>query len=145
MITRPEILVRSASLWPQGTVKYDPAKRHQPDGYRQDSAGFISMCWNIPPGSQGGPSIVTLDTDGWMYGIQPRQLRAGDALGVAGPGAGTSGMLVLFEAWVNGDPATNMIITWDHLPDIKGPLRRVRPWPGSQWHCYRFMHVVDGA
>lgn len=145
MIVRPEILRRAASIWPQGTVEYNPAARHQPDGYRQDSAGFISMCWNIAPGVQGGPSIVSLDTEGWMYGIQPLQLRPGDAIGVAGPGAGTSGMLVLFESWANNNPATNMILTWAHLPGEHGPLRRLRPWPGSRWHCYRYMHVVDGA
>jgi len=64
-ISRERVLLRMRYGWPQGTVEFDRNKIHQPDGYRCDEGGYVSMCWDIPtylPGNFGGMSTLTLDT-----------------------------------------------------------------------------------
>lgn len=144
MITRPETLARAASIWPLATVEYNPNKKHPGDGYRQDAAGFLSMCWNIPIVHPGGPTIVSLDTEGHVYEIPPAKLRQGDAIGLCGPIAGsTTGHLILFESWHQNNPATNTMTVWAHEPNVLGPRCLLRSWPGHPWRAYRYAHIVD--
>lgn len=145
MITRPEVLVRAATIWPLATVDYDSQKHHPGSGYRQDAAGFISMCWGIPLGPAGAPTIISLDTAGHLYEVPAMKLLPGDALGLCGPAAGAQGHLVLFESWHQGDPTTNTMTVWSHEAGAKGPRRLLRSWPGHPWRAYRYSRIVEGA
>jgi len=148
-ITRNRVLVRARYGWPQKTVPFHKTGFHQPDGYRTDAAGYLSMCWDIPLGvknSWGGLSTVSMDTDGWCHEVDPMDLKPGDALGLLGHGSvgPDGGTIVLFESWLNGDYTTNYAITWEMLPDASpGPVRRQRPYEGHRWHSYRFRDIVD--
>lgn len=149
MITRTEVLHRAATLWPTGTVPYSQSKIQQPTGYRQDCSGFLSMCWGIPlgSGSWGGENTATLVTEGWMREIAPSDLRPGDAVGICGPGsAGDAGHIVLFEKWVNNDPADDHYWLWEQAGGQRGPVHRIvdypYPSPGT-WKAYRFRDITD--
>jgi hypothetical protein len=140
------VLLRAKYGWPKQSVPFDPNAFHQPDGYRQDAAGFASMCWDIPtylPGSWGGMTTVTLDSGGWVYEIPPKDLLPGDALGLCGPGtSGAGGVIVIFEKWLGDTPDTGYAITWEQLPEASpGPVQRARPY-SFQWHAYRFRDIV---
>jgi hypothetical protein len=145
-ISRERVMLRTRYGWAQGTVKYDPSTLHQPDGYRQDEGGFVSMCWDIPPylpGSYGGMNTVSLDSGGWAIEIPPTELKPGDAIGLLGPQTAGRGVIVMVEGWLNNDPNLGYVICWDMLPDSSpGPVRRARPY-SFQWHCYRFRDIED--
>ena len=148
VISRQRVLLRAQYGWPQATVPYNKSAVHEPDGYRTDAAGFVSMCWGIPltaPHSYGGMSTMTLETDGWVSEIQPVELLPGDALGLCGPGSVDmdGGVIVIFEGWLNNDPNTGYALTWEQLPDSSpGPIRRARVH-SFRWHAYRFRDIED--
>lgn len=147
-ISRTSVLLRGRYGWPHGTVPFSKTTFHAPDGYRQDAAGFISMCWDIPLNvahSWGGLSTVSLETDGWAYEIPPLELKAGDAIGYLGPYSvdNDGGVIVLFENWLNNDHTTGYALTYQQLPENSpGPVYRARPFD-RRWHCYRFRDIVD--
>lgn len=147
-ISRDRVLLRGRYGWPTGTVPFSKTQFHQPDGYRQDAAGFLSMCWKIPlhaHHSWGGLSTVTLLTDGWVSEIDTTDLKPGDAIGFCGPGSidADGGVILLFEGWLNDDPTLGYALTWEQLPDASpGPVRRARP-VNFRWHAYRFRDIVD--
>lgn len=148
MITRTTVLMRARYGWPTATVPFSKVNFHQPDGYRCDAAGFVSMCWDIPLNvthSYGGMSTVSLESDGWAYEIQPLELKAGDAIGYLGRDSvdADGGVIVIFESWLNGDPNTMYAMTYEQLPqNSPGPVYRARPYD-RKWHCYRFRDIVD--
>lgn len=147
-ITRARILLRTRYGWPQKTVPFDKIGFHS-SGYRTDSAGYLSMCWDIPldaPHSFGGLSTMTLESDGWAKEIDPREMKPGDALGLLGPGSvgPDGGVISLFEGWLNNDFTTNYVLVWEQLPDHSpGPVRHARPYDGNRWHSYRRRDVID--
>lgn len=146
-ITRQRVIVRAKYGWPRKSVPFDKQVLHQPDGYRTNAPGFISMCYDIPISMRnwGGANIVTLLTDGWMYEIDPNDLRPGDALGYLGPDAMDSddGVIVLFEKWLTEDPNYKLALTWAHLPVVgMGPDIRGQSI-SFKWHAYRYKHIVD--
>lgn len=149
IISRNRIMLRARYGWEQGTVPFSKTAFHQPDGYRTDAAGYVSMCWDIPldaPHSWGGMSTLSLDSDGWAKEISPIELRPGDAMGYLGPGSVGSdgGVIVIFECWLNNDYTTNYIMCWEQLPEgSPGPVRRARPYHAPTWHCYRRRDVTD--
>lgn len=148
MITRNRVMIRTRYGWAQETVEFGKTAFHEGDGYRTDAAGYVSMCWDIPlnaPHSWGGLSTVTLETDGWAYEISPTDLKAGDAIGLLGPGSvGTDGgTIIMFENWLNDNPDFGYAICWQMLPGSLGPVRRARPFDKHMWHSYRFRDIVD--
>jgi hypothetical protein len=150
MITRTEVLRRAQTIWQPGTVPYSQSKIHQPDGYRQDCSGYLSMCWDIPlgSGSYGGENTVTLVTEGWMREIAPADLQPGDAVGICGPGsAGDDGHIVLFEKWFNDVPSDDRYWMWEQAGGQSGPIRRVVNYPydgaAGAWKAYRFRDITD--
>ncbi len=142
-ISRGRVLLRMRYGWAQGTVEFDRNKIHQPDGYRCDEGGYVSMCWDIPtylPGNFGGMSTLSLDTGGWAIEVPATELKPGDAMGLLGP---VGGVIVMVEGWLNNDPNTGYVLCWEQLPDTSpGPVRRARPY-SFQWHCYRFKDIED--
>lgn len=147
-IARSDVLLRGRYGWPQGTVPFSKSDFHQPDGYRTDAAGFLSMCWDIPltaTHSWGGMSTVTLLTEGWVKEIKGDELLPGDAIGFCGPGSMDSdgGVILLFEGWLNDNPDLGYALTWEMLPATSpGPGRRARPFD-FRWHAYRFRDIID--
>lgn len=147
-ISRNTIMIRGRYGWPAGTVNFSKTERHNPDGYRCDAAGYISMCWDIPlttKHSWGGMSTVTLATEGWVKEIPGSELLPGDAIGLCGPNSmdGDGGVILLFEGWLNDDPNLGYALTWEQLPSgSPGPVRRARPFD-FRWHAYRFRDVMD--
>jgi hypothetical protein len=103
------------------------------------------MCYDIPPDRHGGPNVVTMLTQGWMYEIERQELLPGDAVGFIGPDAVDTdgGILVIFEKWLNSDPGSGIALTWEHLAVVgMGPDQRARP-VDFKWHCYRYKHIRD--
>lgn len=147
-ITRSEVLRRAQSIWPYGSVPYSQSEIHRPDGYRQDCSGYVSMCWAIPlnvPGSWGGLNTVSLVTNGWMYEIQPDDLKLGDAIGKCGPGtAGDAGHVQIFVAWLNQDPNDSHYYCLEQAGGGSGPKKRLHDWPAG-YKAYRFKGIVDDA
>lgn len=145
-ITRKRVILRAQYGWPRKTVPFDQHQFHQPDGYRMNAAGFVSMCWDIPltsSSSAGGPNIVTLLTDGHAYEIPLLDLRPGDAIGYLGPDAidTDGGTIVLFDRWLQFEQ--KLAATWDHLPVVGlGPDQRA--WNVDfRLHAYRYRDIVD--
>lgn len=145
-ITRTRVLFRAKYGWPRKSVPFDQNAFHQPDGYRQNAAGFVSMCWDIPltsPRNTGGPNIVTLATDGYAIEIDRDELKPGDAIGYLGPDAidADGGVIVLFDRWLNAEQ--KLAATWDHLPVVGlGPDQR--GWNVDfRWHAYRYRDIID--
>lgn len=147
-ITRPEVLNRAQTVWPNGSVPYSQAAIHRPDGYRQDCSGYLSMSWGIPldaPGSWGGMNTVSLVTDGWMYEINPNELKPGDAIGMCGPGtSGDSGHVQLFIGWLNHDPNDSHYYCLEQAGGGWGPRKKLHDWP-SGYKAYRFKGIVDDS
>lgn len=147
-ITRTRVLLRAKYGWPTETVPFDKATFHS-SGYRQDAAGYVSMCYGIPLHvlhSWGGLSTVTLLTDGWLKEIRVTDLRPGDAIGYCGPGSIDSdgGTVVIFESFLNNDISLGYALVWQQLPDASpGPARRARPLDFRRWHAYRYKDIVD--
>jgi hypothetical protein len=142
-------MIRTRYGWPQGTVPFSKTAFHEGDGYRTDAAGYISMCWDIPlhaPHSWGGLSTLSLESDGWAYEIDPREMQPGDALGLLGQGSvgPDGGTIIMFESWLNNDPDLGYVVAWEMLPGGPlGPVRRARPYNKNTWHSYRFRDITD--
>lgn len=142
-------MIRTRYGWAQGTVPFSKTAFHEGDGYRTDAAGYVSMCWDIPlhaPHSWGGLSTLSLESDGWAYEIDPRDMKAGDALGLLGQGSVGSdgGTIIMFESWLNNDPDLGYVVAWEMLPEHPlGPVRRARPYNKNVWHSYRFRDIAD--
>lgn len=133
---------RAGTIWDPGTVPYSQSTLHQPDGYRQDCSGYVSMCWMLPLNqSWGGESTVTLVTEGWMTEISRSELLPGDAIGLCGPGtAGNAGHIQLVEKF---DAATGLLTIWEQAGGTMGPIRRsIRQWP-SGYKAYRFKGITN--
>jgi hypothetical protein len=147
-ITRSEALRRANSVWPMGGVPYSQSTIHQPDGYRADCSGYVSMCWAIPlnaPGSWGGMNTVSLVTDGWMHEINPNDLRPGDAIGRCGPGtAGDDGHVQLFTRWLNTDPNDSRYYCLEQTGGTRGPHETLHNWPAG-YRAYRYRDISDSA
>lgn len=140
-ITRAEILRRSTSIWPKQGVPYSMATLHQPDGYRQDCSGYVSLCWAIPhstPGSWGGMNTVSFVVNGLMKEIPQSELRPGDAIGKCGPGtAGADGHIML---WVGRSGAYHIIR--EQAGGVRGWRERTVSWP-TGYKAYRFVGVTE--
>jgi len=148
-ITRTRVMIRAKYGWDMGAVEFSRSTRHPGDGYFQNMSGYVSMCWNIPQGptSQGGLDTVRLATEGWVWEIQPQELKMGDAMGLCGPTSadGQGGTLVIFERWRNDDMYNNgnVAVVWEMPADDRlGPIQRARPYD-PRWHYYRYRDIVD--
>lgn len=144
-ITRNRVLIRAKYGWPRRSVPFSQNTRHHPDNYRTDAPGYLAMCYDIPVDVHGGPNVVTLLTSKWMVPIPREELKRGDAIGYLGPDAldADGGCIVLFDRWLNDDPATGTAITWDHLAVVgNGPDQRARP-VDFRWHSYRYAYILD--
>lgn len=148
-ITRTRTLIRARFGWEQGTVEFSRSTRHPGDGYLQTMSGFVSMCWKIPqgPGSVGGLDTVALEGLGYVWEIQPQELKPGDAMGLCGPNSadGQGGTLVLFSHWRNDDMYNNgnVAIVWElPIDGYLGPIQRARPYD-PKWHYYRYRDIED--
>jgi len=134
MITREDILWRTNHVWAEGSVPYSQSAVHQPDGYRQDCSGYVSLCWDSGP--QGGNTVTMVGPV--MHEISPVDLAPGDAIGRCGPGTeGDNGHIQLFEGWA-GDGA---LYIWEQAGGTWGPQRRwlsAIPWG---YKPYRFNEV----
>jgi hypothetical protein len=143
-ITRRRVLLRARFGWPRRTVPFNQDDLHQPDGYRQNAPGFVSMCYNIPISARnwGGANIVTLLTDGWMREIDPSEVLPGDAIGELGPNGvePDGGVILIFDSWL--DLGSRMAFAWTHLPIVGlGPDLRGRAID-YKWHYYRYTHLL---
>lgn len=138
-ITRSQVLER-ARRWPARSVPYSMSKLR--DGYRTDCSGYVSMCWAIPPGENGGwggHSTVTLVTEGYMHEIAERELRPGDAIGRCGPGtAGAAGHIMLVESYESGK-----ITIWEQAGGGPGPVRRTLSGMPSGYRAWRYVGIRD--
>ena len=144
-ISRDRVLTRARYGWPRRTIPFNRTAIHQPSGYRTDPAGFVSMCYNIPPDAHGGPNVVTLLTQGWMREIPLSELHKGDAVGYLGPDAldADGGLIVIFEKWLNDDPSMKIALTWEHLAVVGTGLdQRARP-VDFRWHAYRYSYITE--
>lgn len=153
-ITRSETIRRAATMWAANSVPYSQDTIHQPDGYRQDCSGFVSMCWGIPasaaPGGWGGLNTVTLLTGGWMFEISPGDLMPGDAVGICGPNTGgDDGHIVLFERWASDAENEDRYWAYEQAGGGPGPRHRIISYPydgsGGTWRAYRFRDITDGG
>lgn len=147
-ISRNRVIMRAKFGWERKSVTFSRTQIHQPDGYRQDAAGFICMCFDIPlhaPGSWGGLNTINMATDGWFYEIPSHDLLPGDVIGYLGVGAEEydGGTCVIFEKWLNDDPTLGVALTWEHLSHVSpGPDQRGRPID-YRWHAYRYVGITD--
>lgn len=147
-ITRTRVLLRARYGWPRKSAPFIRTVFHEPDGYRMDAPGFICMAYKIPlnaPHSWGGLTTVTLLSDDWMYEIDQGDLRPGDAMGYLGPDSVDmdGGFIVLFEQWLDNNPAHGTAIVWEHSAAVNpGPDRRAHA-VNYKWHAYRFRHIID--
>lgn len=139
MVARSAVLTRAATIWPTGGVPYSQSTIHQPDGYRQDCSGFLSLCWAIPAGQWGGENTESLVGEGWMVEIPTDQLQPGDAVGMCGPGTlGNAGHIQLFDGWTTGG-----LVIWEQAGGTWGPTHRTikRITPG--YKAYRFTGIGE--
>lgn len=147
-VTRSEALRRAESVWPYEGVPYSQQKLHEPDGYRQDCSGFVSMCWKLAtsgPDTWGGYSTVTLVTSGLMKEIPVDQLQPGDAVGKCGPETGgDEGHVQLFSGWLNHDPADSHYYCYEQTGGGSGPHHRLVDWTAG-YKAYRYVGIVDDA
>lgn len=149
MITRNEILTRSR-LWPENMVPYSQNTLWH-DGYRQDCSGYLSMCWDIPPGDHGGwggQSTASLVYNGYIHSIDPNQLEPGDAIGICGPSTeGDYGHIVLFRGWCNNDPSDNHYYCSEQQGGTRGPQHHIRNYPYDSilgnWQSWRLTNVAS--
>lgn len=148
-ISRARTMIRARYGWSQGTVEFSRSTRHPGDGYLQTMSGYVCMCWDIPQGptSVGGLDTVRLEAEGYVWEIQPQDLKPGDAMGLCGPMSadGQGGTLVLFDHWHNNDMHNNgnVAIVWEMPMDGRlGPIQRARPYD-PRWHYYRYRDITD--
>lgn len=147
-ITRTRVLLRAKYGWARKTVTFDQNTFHQPDGYRTNAPGFVSMCWDIPlnaPRSMGGMNTVSLLSEGWCKEIKVPDLLPGDAIGYLGPQSddGDGGFIVIFEKWLDDNPSLGVALTWDlHRGVSPGPDQRGRS-RDLRWHAYRRTDIID--
>lgn len=147
-ISRTRVIMRAKFGWERRTVPFSRNGLHLPDNYRQDAAGYVSMCFDIPldaPGSWGGLNTVNMLTDGWFYEIEAHELKPGDVIGYLGKDSidADGGLVVVFEKWLNDDPSLAHALTWEHLAVTNpGPDQRARPID-YRWHAYRYVAITD--
>lgn len=138
MLTAEDILYRAHTVWPPGTVPYSQSAIHQPDGYRADCSGYVSMCWDTGPA--GGNTVSMVGED--MFEISPVDLAPGDAIGKCGPNtAGDYGHIQLFEGWA-GDGA---LYIWEQAGGTWGPQRRRLSAIPYGYKPYRFNQKGDSG
>lgn len=132
----------SAPLWGWDSVQYsmDVIK----DGaWRQDCSGWVSACWEIPPGDWGGPNTVALVTEGFMYEIDVDDLKPGDAVGVCGPGTeGANGHVQIFLGWQNDNPSDSTYTCSEQTPAY-GPQRNVHDLSLNGYRAYRYRDIQE--
>lgn len=146
-IARDEVInrstIRKGIPYDQGTIA--------PDGWRADCSGFLSLCWNVPPGEKngwGGQSTVSFVTNGYITPISTNDLQPGDAIGVCGPSTGGDyGHIVLFKGWVPGKVGVAYNGA-EHRGGNLGAEHRVigYPYDGmSGFKPYRFNQIAVGG
>lgn len=147
-ITRDEVLRRARTGWGGlGTVPYSQSTIHQPDGYRQDCSGYVCMALGIPPnaspGGWGGLNTVTLVTAGYIREIDPDDLKAGDLIGLCGPGTGgDDGHIQIFTRWYNTDPHDSRYWCLEQRGGTRGPVEALHNWP-TNYKAYRYRDIAD--
>lgn len=133
---RTDVMHRAQTVWPPGSVPYSQSAIHQPDGYRADCSGYVSMCWHTGPA--GGNTVTMVGPV--MHEIAPVDLAPGDAIGKCGPGTeGDFGHIQLFEAWAGG----GALWIWEQAGGTRGPVRRklsAIPWGYKPW---RFNNIEE--
>jgi hypothetical protein len=145
MTSRAEIMQRARTGWRPGTVVYSQAGTNSPTGHRPDCSGYMSMCLGLPA---PGLSTVTLATTGTLVEISPADLQPGDVVGACGPGtAGDGGHVIIFDCWLNSDPADNRYWGWEQRGGGKGPTRRVIRYPDDNypgtWRAWKYTGITD--
>jgi hypothetical protein len=136
--SRAQALSRAATIWPVNGVPYSMSTIHQPDGYRQDCSGFVSLCWGLPTPGEDTQSLVT---EGWMYEIPIATLQAGDAIGKCGPGTlGPVGHIQLFERWT-----TTGLVIWEQSGGRSGPWHHTIKAITPGYRAYRLAGIDGGA
>lgn len=78
-----------AQVWVNNHVPYNQQGTY--DGYRQDTGGFISMCWEL---ARPGLPLSNLHTA--AHNVNKDQLEAGDAMNCDGKHA------LIFGGWTSG-------------------------------------------
>lgn len=144
MVSQATSLHRTFTVWEPGSVPYSQNAIHYPDGYRTDCSGYVSMCWAIPLDEYwGGPSTVSLVSDGWMHEISWAELGPADAVGLCGPNtAGNAGHIQFVESY---NPATGSAVIWEQAGGTWGPLRRSVKRITAGYKPYRFAHMEEGS
>ncbi len=144
MVSQATALHRTFSIWEPGSVPYSQSALHYPDLYRTDCSGYVSMCWAIPlDGYWGGPSTVTLLSDGWMTEIPFSELGPADAVGLCGPNtAGNAGHIQFVESY--NAPFGSAVI-WEQAGGVWGPQRRQLKRITAGYKAYRFTNLDSGG
>ena len=91
---RQNAFLERAQTWVDGQVPYDPGEKH--DGYRTDSAGYVSYAWRLDPPGLEPPSFAG---DAYALHLPIEQLEPGDALN--NEREGMAGHIVLFARWLD--------------------------------------------
>jgi uncharacterized protein YbdZ (MbtH family) len=139
MINVALVLERSLTVWPEQGVPYSQSQIHQPDGYRQDCSGYVSMCWAT---ARPGYNTESLVTQGVMFRIGFDEIRPGDAVGKCGPG--TTGNNGHIQIVVDYDGPGGAVTIRDQAGDGPGwkqrRLKRINP----EYLPYRFVGITSG-
>jgi hypothetical protein len=143
-VTRSEAIDRAKTwmtAWNGGPVPYSMTAKYQ--GWRQDCSGYVSMAWNLPQGSGGGPNTVALLNDGWVRPINWDDLMPGDAIGFLGDGsAGAAGHVMLFERWDDAQRTTYWV--YEQAGD-GGTKHRTHARSYNGYKPYRYKDIRDDA
>jgi hypothetical protein len=132
-ITRAEIIAR-AQTWASAPRPYSQQECDPVSGYRLDCSGFTAMVWRLDP-----PGLTTVELPELCEPIEIRDLRAGDAVMLGGPGTeGDAGHAIVFDAWAGA-----WFRAFEQIPT--GTTHHVRPFPESPpYRAYRYRMVWDG-
>jgi len=142
-ITRPEALRRAATIWTPGTVPYSMTTVHQPDEYREDCSGYVSLCWALPPPGGSTVTMAPPSSSAVMVPISEADLEPGDAIGKCGPGTGgAAGHIQLFDGW---DPDGTGLWIWEQAGGVIGPRRRKvkTVGQGGGFTPWRYTGIID--
>lgn len=149
--TRAQIIARAKDGYGDGLQHVPYSQQNIVHGYRADCSGYASRCLGLTStvghGFWGGLNTITLVSSGAVKKIKLNDLKPGDLCGNMGDATqGDAGHVVIFDRWLNDDPADDRYYIYEQCGGTIGPIHRLITWPypgEHRWAAYRYIAVQE--